>query len=202
MANETRDDRYLRCQALLRKRGAHYISKRHRDRQGIMHAAGWWLDGCYLDLDPIRACEVGGVVEERTWDFDVRRRARGRGNGMSGQLVPQDVSADARHGYVDGVRVDVEVEADPAAPECGKDRTTWSASVRQDRAPVLLDLAEWRRAHGEIEPSEANMRALVLAARDEIEAAASEAAEQEASEGFDEPDDDDNHVEDVRERYL
>lgn len=121
---------------------------------------------------------------------------------MSGPPVPFDVSADARHGYVDGVRVDVEVELDPAAPECGKDRTTWSASVRLDRAPVLEDLAEWRRAHPELEPSEANMRALVLAARDEIEAAAAEAAEQEASEGFDEPDDPGDYHEDTRERYL
>lgn len=117
-------------------------------------------------------------------------------------LVPQDVSADARHGYVDGVRCDVEVEVDPAAPECGKDATTWSASVRLDRAPVLLDWAEWDRAHPGLEPSEENMRALVLAAREEIEQQAAEAAELEASEAFDEPDDPGDHIEDIRERYL
>jgi len=88
-------------------------------------------------------------------------------------LKPESIRADAHHGYVDGLVVDVRVTYDRGDPSVGI-RSGYDAEITG--APRMDSLADWQEAHPGVEPTPEAMRALVQAAAGEIEAQAADAA--------------------------
>jgi len=94
-------------------------------------------------------------------------------------LKPAHVRADAHHGYVDGLVVDVRVTYDAGDPSVGI-RSGYDAEITG--APRMDSLAEWQEAHPGVDPTPEAMRALVQAAAGEIEAQACDYAEDHSGE--------------------